>query len=134
MIHNEDIRVSDEYMELCQAQLSLLFHDSLVQESAVYLADNYHQEPKLIPILIYPHSTDTAQELLLPSFYDTLSDETVENVWDDTLSAQILIDNQQEQINGEESNQLVLPLIHQDLVFGLLVTTKKINLGNLLKF
>ena len=123
MTQDEDIRVSDEFIDLCQAQLSLLFHNFLVQESAIYLTDNYHREPKLMPILVYPSSSGASRQNLLPSFSDTFMDETVINVLDDNLEAQIL--SADEEIDNDTPNQLVLPLIYQNIVFGLLATTRK---------
>ncbi len=118
----EGIRVSNEFINLCEAQLSLLFHDFVVQETAIYLTDNYHQEPKLIPIIVYPDSSRTSENNLLPSFSQTLINEGVIDVLDNTLEEQIF---SEQEINSDASNQLVLPLMYEDIVFGLLATTRK---------
>ena len=120
----EDVKVSNEFIDLCEAQLSLLFHNFLVQESVVYLTNNFHQEPKLIPILVYPTSGDNYCQSLLPAFSQNFIDDKVTDVFDDNLNAQILYPDEEE-INPQASNQLVLPLMYQDIVFGLLTTSRK---------
>ena len=119
----EHIRVSDEFIDLCEAQLSLLFHNFLVQESAVYLTENYQQEPKLIPILVYPHSsTHSTTPNFLPSLSPDFVNETVADALDDISKAQIL---SEEEKDNETPHQLVLPLVYKDIVVGLLVMTRK---------
>ncbi len=122
----EDIRVSDEFIDLCESQLSLLFQNFLVQESAIYLTKNYHQEPKLIPVVVYPNSSPISKQNLLPSFFDTVVDEKVSYVLDDVIEEELLTDKQErKRINDTSPNQLVLPLLYQDMVFGLLATTRR---------
>ena len=113
----ENISVSDEFIDLCEAQLSLLFHNFLVEESAIYLTENYQQEPKLIPILVYPHSSNYSSPNLLPSFSPDFVNETVSDSFYHASQTQILLN---EEVDSETPHQLVLPLIYQDMVFGLL--------------
>jgi signal transduction histidine kinase len=119
----EHIRVSDEFIDLCEAQLSLLFHNFLVEESAVYLTENYQQEPKLVPIIVYPHSSVSASNNLLPSFSADLVNESVGDTFYDLSQAPNLTAENFE--SKKTPSQLVLPLIYQDIVLGLLAMTRK---------
>ena len=120
----EDITVSHEFIHLCEAQLNLLCHNFFAQESAIYLTDNHEQEPKLIPIVVYPNSSSPSPHNLLPSITDKSLAKTVNDVFDDNLDSPILSEDSNDTSNSEEPNQLVLPLIYQDIFFGILATTK----------
>lgn len=54
---DENIKISDEFLQLCHSQLNLLFTQFFAQESVIYLTDSQAEEPKLIPILVYPNSS-----------------------------------------------------------------------------
>ncbi|NCO74060.1 MAG: HAMP domain-containing histidine kinase [Cyanobacteria bacterium] len=113
MNNDEDVKVSKEFISLCESQLNLILQSFLVQESAIYLTTSMNNEtPKLIPILVYPNSLSSPFDSLafLPS-----------SSFEETLNESF----QPEEItsyppNSKAPYQLILPLIYQDLVLGLL--------------
>ncbi|WP_373481073.1 sensor histidine kinase [Geminocystis sp.] len=113
MNNDEDVKVSKEFISLCESQLNLILQSFLVQESAIYLTTSMNNEtPKLIPILVYPNSPSSPFNSLafLPS-----------SSFEETLNESF----QPEEItsyppNSKAPYQLILPLIYQDLVLGLL--------------
>ena len=141
MSHPNQISVStsSEFMALCQFQLALLTQGLGAARSAVYLTEGLLESPsaKLIPVLVYPQ---TAVEWQEGNLFTRLSE-----VWERVDSTPRLlsaatpdpiqeIDNQAQTDSsttvGEEKSlvgkrQIVLPLIHEDIVMGLLVTGRK---------
>lgn len=119
---DENRKISDEFLQICHCQLNILFTKFFAQESAIYLTDNQTEEPKLIPILVYPNPSSNYSPPSLPPLQD--------NPWQDNFS-QDLDDNNNRQFlinyypNSQAPHQLVLPLIYQNLVIGLLATTRK---------
>ncbi|MBL1210978.1 HAMP domain-containing sensor histidine kinase [Geminocystis sp. GBBB08] len=119
----EEVRVSEEFIHLCQAQLSLLLQNFLVQESAIYLTSSKNNEtPKLIPILVYPNSVSVSPFRSLPFFDSKSVPETFNNVIDESFQPQEITTYTP---NSSSPHQLILPLIYQDLVLGLLATKRK---------
>lgn len=118
---DENIKISDEFLKLCHSQLNLLFTKFFAQESAIYLTDNHEQEPKLIPVLIYPNSYSTDIPYLLPFDSDSWEDN-ISEVLDDKNNREPLINYYP---NSNDPHQLILPLIYQNIVLGLLATTRK---------
>ncbi|BAQ62112.1 two-component sensor histidine kinase [Geminocystis sp. NIES-3708] len=120
----EEVRVSEEFIHLCESQLRLLLQNFLVQESIIYLTTpNNSQTPKLIPILVYPNSATVSSQLNTLSFLPSKSvKETFNEVINDCFVSEKIISNTS---NSDSPYQLILPLIYQDLVLGLLTTTRK---------
>ncbi len=119
---DDNIKISDEFIQLCHSQLNLLFTKFFAQQSAIYLTDNHTEEPKLIPILVYPDpfsSNNNPSLLPLP-----------ENSWENSFSDVLDDHNNSEPLinyypNSHAPHQLILPLIYQNIVLGLLATTRK---------
>ena len=119
---DEHINISDEFIQLCHSQLNLLFTKFFAQESAIYLTDNNTEEPKLIPILVYPDSFSSNNN---PSLLPLQT-----NSWEDNFSEVLDNQNNSEPLvnyypNSNSPHQLILPLIYQNIVLGLLATTRK---------
>lgn len=132
------IPASSEFVALCQSQVAVLTQGLGAASGAVYLTKELREgaEAKLIPIVVYPETTplwkdDETQIVLpeLPSKIDTLprllqaapqllpqASENDPEVgapsadWDDNFL--------------RRQRQIVLPLIHEGVVMGLLVTTR----------
>jgi len=118
---DENIKISDEFLQLCHSQLNLLFTKFFAQESAIYLTDSQAEEPKLIPILVYPNSSSHHFPRLPP---------LQENSWEDSFSDALDEKKNSEPLinyypNSHAPHQLILPLIYQNIVLGLLATTRK---------
>ncbi|WP_330204605.1 GAF domain-containing sensor histidine kinase [Cyanobacterium sp. DS4] len=118
---DENIKISDEFLQLCHSQLNLLFTKFFAQESAIYLTDSQAEEPKLIPILVYPDSSSQDFPSLPP---------LQENSWEDGFSYALDEKKNSEPLinyypNSQAPHQLILPLIYQNIVLGLLATTRK---------
>lgn len=119
----ENIRVSEEFIRLCEAQLSLLLQTFFVQESAIYLTNSSNnQTPKLIPILIYPNSATSSRFNALPFLPSTPVKETFNDVVNNSFQPQEITTYTP---NSNTPHQLILPLIYQDLVLGLLAIKRK---------
>lgn len=132
------IPASSEFVALCQSQVAVLTQGLGAASGAVYLTKELREgaEAKLIPIVVYPETTplwetDNTKIALpeLPSEIDTLprllqaapqllpqASENDPDVgahsadWDDNFL--------------RRQRQIVLPLIHEGVVMGLLVTTR----------
>jgi two-component system, OmpR family, phosphate regulon sensor histidine kinase PhoR len=118
----ENIKVSEEFIRLCEAQLSLLLQTFLVQESAIYLTNSSNnQTAKLIPILVYPNSSSSRFNFL-PFLPSTPVKETFNDVVNDSFEPQEITTYTS---NSNTPHQLILPLIYQDLVLGLLAIKRK---------
>lgn len=129
-------RPSQEFLTLCQGQLSLLQQTCGAALSAVYLAEDFTGE-HLVPVMVCPDPGDgwqpemvkpqdpivdsnTLGQLVnlpqlgsfIPRFPDTIpllpDPSAYENNWQDE--------------QGTWQRQVVIPLVHEDLVMGLLVT------------
>lgn len=119
----EEVRVSEEFIRLCEAQLNLILQNFLVQESAIYLTNSGNNEtPKLIPILVYPNSASSSRFNSLPFLPSTSVKETFNDSVNDSFQPQEITTHIP---NSNAPHQLILPLIYQDLVLGLLATKRK---------
>lgn len=125
MIELESLIISEDFLQICRMQLSLLFSNYFADESVIYLTDNGEKEAKLIPILYYPDRTntdiDTNDSLLPPCFNNPISDNLQDSLEDESLEKSLIRYN----LNSPTPHQLILPLIYQDLVLGLLATNRK---------
>ncbi|MEA5508288.1 GAF domain-containing sensor histidine kinase [Crocosphaera sp. UHCC 0190] len=128
---------SQDFITLCQSQVTLLHQTLEADWSAVYLtAEQEGQQMDLIPIVVYP-PTDTIQTEETPSI--TLPENWPGSVPSISLPivkfsqiSQSLPPNREskpkkwaENPYSPEAYQLVLPLIHQEMMVGLLVTRRK---------
>lgn len=119
----EEVRVSEEFVRLCEAQLNLILQNFLVQESAIYLTSTSNsQTPKLIPILVYPNSASSSRFNSLPFLPPTSVKEKFNDVVNDSFPPEKITTYIP---NSSSPHQLILPLIYQDLVLGLLATKRE---------
>ncbi len=133
------IPASSEFVALCKSQVAVLTQGLGAALSAVYLAEELVEgtQAKLIPVVVYPEATgvweEEASELLLPELEGKIdsiprlsraiprllpqvsdNDQTVGSTspdWDDNFL--------------QRQRQVVLPLMHEGVVMGLLVTSRE---------
>ncbi|MBF2055830.1 MAG: HAMP domain-containing histidine kinase [Cyanobacterium sp. T60_A2020_053] len=120
-----NITVSEQFIELCQAQLVLLAQNLSAQKSAIYLTENFvNSPPKLVPILIYPASNSENNSALRLS--ESINNEDFNLDWYEQTSNNLsqLIRYNKDQISP---HQLILPLIYQDNMMGFLATNRSIE-------
>jgi signal transduction histidine kinase len=101
---------SSEFIELCQSQISLLTQALGASLSVIYLTEELVEsaQARLIPVAAYPDNSvavERSNRLALPPS-DIQELDPVE-------------------MGLAQQRQLVLPLIHEELVFGLLVTERE---------
>ncbi|BAZ12729.1 GAF sensor signal transduction histidine kinase [Calothrix sp. NIES-4071] len=142
---------SSEFIALVREQMALLAQGLGASLSVLYLtqelAEAQVKEAKLVPVVIYPETAalkqaDTSQEslknissLVLRNNVTTIFLPTTDN----KLSARSYLSATSNDENSTDSsgfnqefvlsdNQLVLPLIHENMMLGLLVTTRSAGL------
>ncbi|MBW4527551.1 MAG: HAMP domain-containing histidine kinase [Phormidium tanganyikae FI6-MK23] len=104
---------SSEFIELCRSQIALLTQALGASLSVIYLTEELVEssQARLMPIAAYPDSAvalERSNRLALPAAVEALPEI-------DAVS----------QTGLTQPKQLVLPLIHEELVFGLLVTERE---------
>lgn len=133
------IPASSEFVALCQSQVAVLTQGLGAALSAVYLTEELVEgtQAKLIPVVVYPEATVVWEEedtdLVLPEEMDKI--DTIPQL--SKVTPRLLpeaSDNEQE-VNStspdwEENflrrqRQIVLPLMHEGVVMGLLVTGRE---------
>lgn len=125
--YEEDINISQEFVSLCHAQLTILINSFFVQEMVIYLTNNNVDKTNLIPIFIYP---DTAYNnyikslFYLPEDHANFDSYNYSQVLEDSLFSQEII---RYIPNTYSPHQLILPLIYQNIVFGLLAIKRNSN-------
>lgn len=125
--YEEDINISQEFLNVCHAQLTILIKSFFVQEIAIYLTNNSLDKTQLIPIFIYP---DSAYNNYINSLF-----YLPENIGDDNSYnySQILEDSLLSQEitrylpNTSFPHQLILPLIYQGIILGLFAIKRNTN-------
>ncbi|MEB3219338.1 MAG: HAMP domain-containing sensor histidine kinase [Nostocales cyanobacterium 94392] len=124
------ISASSEFVALCREQLALLATGLGASLSVVYLTQELADVPsqageaKLIPVAVYPETTVVGFEhqIALPSVKPYLlsgSSISINSQSKQESSNQTEKDNQEYLMGGD---QIVLPLIHDTVMMGLLVT------------
>ncbi len=130
---------SQEFLSLCQAQLAILNQNCGAGLSAVYLTTDFAGE-QLIPVAVYPDASAgwepeinqpqspvaeesalgwLAKSPLLGSFIPRFPSSEPSSVdWSDTSA----YENTWQDDQGTWQRQVVMPLIHEGLAMGLLVT------------
>ncbi|MEA5532806.1 GAF domain-containing sensor histidine kinase [Crocosphaera sp. XPORK-15E] len=130
---------SQDFIILCQSQVTLLYQTLQADWSAVYLTgEKDGQQMDLIPIVVYP-PTETIQtgettSIKLPESWQDLENAVSFPMVKFSQISQSLPPNRESKPIkwGENPNkigpyQLILPLIHQEIVVGLLVTRRQNN-------
>lgn len=127
------ISASSEFVALCQEQLALLAQGLGASLSVVYLTQELAEPPaqageaNLIPVAVYPETTlyGLQPQVALPSvnrYLLSASSELISSQSDDARSSEAEENNQEYLMDGD---QIVLPLIHDSVMMGLLVTARK---------
>lgn len=133
---------SSEFISLCQSQVALLAEGLGAALSVVYLTEELVEdgEAKLIPVVVYPETAAIWEEASTLGFLPEQSDRTESppRLLSGTLSEKSQIspsilkepesDSPQEQWSENalwRQRQIVLPLIHEGVVMGLLVTARE---------
>ncbi|NEO97307.1 MAG: sensor histidine kinase [Symploca sp. SIO2E9] len=132
-------RASSEFVALCRSQIAVLTQALGAALSAVYLTQELVEEatPKLIPVVVYPDSATVSQQnnadLVLPQQISKIKPAPRLS----TAAARLLpMPSEPDQEVGEASpdwqenslwqqRQIVLPLIHEGVVMGVLVTSRE---------
>lgn len=127
---------SQDFVALCQSQVNLLSHVFQADWSAIYLAaesSGDEQGTQLIPIVVYPpiesipknelRLPDSWQDLEPSSLFPMMKVSQPEKLLPTTLKPQPT--EQKTDSTGVEPYQLVLPLIHQEIVLGVLVSRRQ---------
>ncbi|WP_088240214.1 sensor histidine kinase [Calothrix rhizosoleniae] len=125
------IPASSEFIALCREQMALLSQGLGASLSVVYLTQELAEaptnEPQLIPIVVYPETATLRQgfnPLGLPQLKQNLlrPGNERESLEESELPPQTKQYSQTESAPSED--QIVLPLIHEGLMMGLLVTAR----------
>jgi signal transduction histidine kinase len=126
------ISASSEFVALCREQLALLASGLGASLSVVYLTQELAEVPpisgeaKLIPVAVYPETgvVGRSHYLALPPLNrSTLSALVSSGSQSNETSARSSEDKDREYYRG--GDQIVLPLIHDSVMMGLLVTGRE---------
>ncbi|BAU13414.1 histidine kinase [Leptolyngbya sp. NIES-3755] len=103
---------SSEFIELCRSQIALLTQAMGASLSVIYLTEELVEssQARLMPIAAYPDTAvalERSNRLALPAAVESLPE--IDSIPENGIT---------------QPKQLVLPLIHEELVFGLLVTER----------
>jgi signal transduction histidine kinase len=138
---------TDEFIALCQSQVNLLTQGLAAKWVAIYLAEDLTEDlpASLVPVIIYPKSQKVwhaessltvmpqmwnqwiAKPPLLSTLDQPLAEEELENGSQISLdmlplrSQNILSSSTEISLFVRNPYQVVLPLVHQEMVMGLLV-------------
>ncbi|MGQ4648709.1 ATP-binding protein [Lyngbya aestuarii] len=135
------IRASSEFFALCQSQVTVLTQGMGAALCVVYLTEELVKggQTKLMPVVVYPEATavwpEDHAELALPEQVDKIDKIPRLSKAIPLLLPQPSDDNQEEEEvktlpNWQENllsrqRQIVVPLIDEDVVLGLLVTSRE---------
>lgn len=132
------IPASSEFVALCKSQVAVLTQALGATLSAVYLTEELIEgvEPKLIPIVVYPETTEIWDadypELVLPELQGKIpkiprllkaAPRLLPQPSGNDPNVSSTSANWQENFLRQQ-RQIVLPLIHEGVVMGLLVTAR----------
>ena len=124
---------STEFVALCQSQMTILSKSLGAVWSVIYLTEEMSEDgqAQLFPLAIYPQSKNEnvikLPTVKLSEFWQQLQSHSVAQL----LPANLTNKNTKNQSTSnikpgsEERKQLIVPLIHQDTFFGLLVTGRE---------
>ncbi len=133
---------SQEFISLCQAQMMLVGEALNADSTAIYLADNWHEDtalPDLVPIAAYPASVVSSQTeqaafsstpWTLPSRNLTISPDTSpgENAGSNALQVFSSRDRHHPLPSNTSypgsDDKLIIPLTHEGVVIGVLTSQR----------
>ncbi len=129
---------SAEFIDLCRTQVALVVQSLGASASAVYLTEEFSEalQTQLVPIVVYPEDTNPEPSRLqlptprsLPLEGGSPSDNAPDRDWLKFSPAAIPQHKSAHSLALEVSRgqpeRVVLPLMHNDLVFGLLVVARE---------
>ena len=130
---------SQEFISLCQAQITLLTQGLNADWSEIYLTQEREEETRtsLMPLLFYPQKhelwTSKSADLSLPEVEQSLNDPIslpMANSLKLSQSSKTNFEGTHKIIDENQTTlsnpyQLVLPLMYKEIVVGLLVTRRK---------
>lgn len=133
------IPASSEFVTLCKSQVAVLTQGLGAALSAVYLTEELLEgnQPKLIPVVIYPETTEVWEEnhpeLVLPELRDEMTaiprlSQAVPKLLPQVSEPDPTVDSTSPDRADnvlQRQRQVVLPLIHEGVVMGLLVTSRE---------
>ncbi|MFB8788203.1 MAG: HAMP domain-containing sensor histidine kinase [Potamolinea sp.] len=128
------IPASSEFVALCKSQVAVLTQGLGAASGAVYLTEELREgtQPKLIPVVVYPEASvvygEDDTDLVLPELR-----AKIDKIPRPMLLPQASENNPEigstsaewEENYLQQKRQIVLPLIHEGVVMGLLVTTRE---------
>jgi signal transduction histidine kinase len=128
---------SSEFMTLCRSQVAILTQALGASLSIVYLTEEFVEgsEARLVPIVAYPETTQTFYEsrLALPSTeINTVNQVPQISASPAQLESSTVLlppsESEPDEFDAEGSllqqRQIILPLMHEGVVLGLLVTAR----------
>ena len=132
------IPASSEFVALCKSQVAVLTQGLGAALSAVYLTEELAEgtQAKLIPVVVYPETTavweEEEPELVWPGIQGQVDTIPRLSRAIPRLLPQDSQDDQTDSTSADEQDQflrrqrqVVLPLIHEGVVMGLLVTSRE---------
>ena len=133
------IPASSEFVALCKSQVAVLTQGLGAALSAVYLTEKLVEgaQPKLIPVVVYPETTVTWEEddtdFVLPEQLEKI--DTIPRLLKAAPRLLPQASGNDQQVSStspdwednflQRQRQVVLPLMHEGVVMGLLVTARE---------
>jgi signal transduction histidine kinase len=128
------IPASSEFIALCKSQVAVLTQGLGAASGAVYLTEELREgtQPKLIPVVVYPEASvvygEYETDLELPELrgkMDTIPQPLLLPQSSEHEPEMKSFSTEWEENYLQQKRQIVLPLIHEGVVMGLLVTTRE---------
>ena len=122
---------STEFIALCQSQITILSKSLGAVWSVIYLTEEMSEDgqPHLFPLAIYPQNKNDLEprSVKLSEFWQQLQSHSVTQLLPANLTNKSTKNQSASNLKfgSEERKQLIVPLIHQDTFFGLLVTGRE---------
>ena len=133
------IPASSEFVALCQSQVAVLTQGLGAASGAVYLTEELVEgsEAKLIPVVVYPEATarwnDEEADFVLPEFQGKIKTiprllKAAPRLLPQASDKHQVVDStspEWEEHSLQQQRQIILPLMHEGVVMGLLVTSRE---------
>ncbi len=124
---------STEFIALCQSQITILSKSMGAVWSVIYLTEEMSEDgqAQLFPLAIYPQSKNKnvleLRAVKLSEFWQQFESPSVAQLLPANLTNKSTKNQSASNLKSEseEKKQLIVPLIHQDTFFGLLVTGRE---------
>ncbi|MBD1809036.1 GAF domain-containing sensor histidine kinase [Microcoleus sp. FACHB-SPT15] len=133
------IPASSEFVALCQSQVAVLTQGLGAASGAVYLTEELVEgsDAKLIPVVVYPEATarwnDEEADFVLPEFQGKIKTiprllKAAPRLLPQASDKHQVVDStspEWEELSLQQQRQIILPLMHEGVVMGLLVTSRE---------